>query len=371
MVKLASLFLAFLLCSCSEQCKRKSIPSTSTTTTAKTTTTTTTSPPPSYSPILLTEPDVFKVMEGDNITLTCLVDAIVSSEHEISPCPCTDLQIVWKKGNKTLQEDDDIRVEVEMTGTGSTVIIKEAQETDAGEYTCKVLDVEIVHTVEIIVRPEVVPVPESGLVTVKTGEPATIACKVTRGGPKTFISWKTAEGYPLLWLSDSQTIPKAEKWTAGVFKCTAHNEWPEPASAEIRLDVQHAPEIRITATADYTYAWTRLTPTCYVEASPGATVEWYKNDQKLEVDDLNSLYSKIHLKEMGLGYENYNDTWVIDQDKIGVYECRARNYLGETSAAIDVYRSCDRLTGEDCYKIVKEVTTTTGPQDNTEVLNDR
>ena len=60
------------------------------------------------------------------------------------------MQIVWKKGNKSIEEDDATRVEVVITESGSTVIIKEAQESDAGEYLCKVLDVEIRHAVEII-----------------------------------------------------------------------------------------------------------------------------------------------------------------------------------------------------------------------------
>jgi len=367
-VKLACLVFVFLLCSLSEGCKRKSA---SVSTISTTPTPTPSSAPPSYSPILLTEPETYVVKEGDSITLTCHVDAIVSHKHEVSPCPCPDLQIVWNKENRTLAEDDDTRVVFETTENGSNVTINDAQDIDAGEYVCKVLDVEIRHTVEILVRPEVVAVPESGLVTVKEGEPATLACKITRGGPKTYITWSTMD-YPLFWFSEAHTIPKAEKWTAGVFKCKAKNDWPEPAFAEIRLDVQHAPEIQITAHTDYTYEWTHLTPICYVEATPEATVEWYKNGQKFEEDDVvvkenNSMNSRILLRNMGLGHENYNDTWVIDQDRIGVYECRAKNYLGEASAAIDVYGSCDRLS-KDCFKRVKQVNPTT--QKTTEELNE-
>jgi len=160
-----------------------------------------------------------------------------------------------------------------------------------------------------------------------------------------------------------------------VFKCTAQNGWPEPVSAEIRLDVHHAPDISITASTDYTYEWTRLTPICYVEASPEATVEWYKDGQKFEDDvvvanGIKRMSSRITLLEMGLGYENYNDTWVINQDKIGVYECRAKNYLGEASAAIDVYGSCDRLS-KDCYKMVKQTVPVTGTENITEQLNEK
>ena len=39
-------------------------------------------------------------------------------------------------------------------------------------------------------RPEVEPVPKSGLITVKEGESATIACNITRGGPGTSMSWE-------------------------------------------------------------------------------------------------------------------------------------------------------------------------------------
>ena len=139
---------------------------------------------------------------------------------------------------------------------------------------------------------------------------------------------------------------------------------------QIRLDVQHAPDIIITANQDFTYEWTRLTPICNIEASPEATVEWYKDGQKLEEEGFvvtgnNYMSSRILLEEMGLGHENYNDTWVINQDKLGVYECRGQNYLGEASAAIDVYRSCDRLS-VDCFKRVKQVTPTMGTQNNTD-----
>ena len=73
---------------------------------------------------------------------------------------------------------------------------------------------------------------------------------------------------------------------------------------------------------------------------------------------------------MGLGHVNHIDTWVINQDELGVYECRVQKYLGEASAAIEVFRSCDRLS-DDCFKRLKQITPTMGTQNSKEELNGR
>jgi hypothetical protein len=75
--------------------------------------------------------------------------------------------------------------------------------------------------------------------------------------------------------------------------------------------------------------------------------------------------SRILLEDMGLGHENYNNAWIINQDKLGVYECRAKKYLGEAFAAIDVYRCCDRLS-VDFFKRVKQFIPIMRTQNNTE-----
>ena len=107
-------------------------------------------------------------------------------------------------------EDDENRIHVENTDNGSTIVIREAEDDDAGEYVCKVSSAEPTLTVEILgvsvfdtntkvsklfpfaVKPEVEiePVPKSGLVTVKEGETTKIACKSTRGTPKSYMKWE-------------------------------------------------------------------------------------------------------------------------------------------------------------------------------------
>eukprot|EP00092_Neocalanus_flemingeri_P017182 GFUD01018583.1.p1 GENE.GFUD01018583.1~~GFUD01018583.1.p1 ORF type:complete len:378 (+),score=82.05 GFUD01018583.1:64-1197(+) len=356
-----------------EGCKSK--PSTTTTTTSTTTTTTTTSTTTTtttvYSPTFVTDPRKFVVNEGNNITLPCNVDDLGS------------LQIKWERANTTLAhsdtvyEDDENRVHVENTENGSTIVIREAEEKDAGEYVCKVSAAELKHTVQIIVRPEVEPVPKSGLVTVKEGEAATLACKITRGNNKPYINWELESGYPIFWFEDIYTIPEAGRWSSGVYRCKANNGWPEPPTAEIRLEVQHVPILSLTPSINYSGYWTELKLICSVTAFPLATVEWYKDGQMMEVEeDVTTRFvevtHRLHLKEMGQGRWNDNETWVLDQDRLGLYECRARNMMGEASRAMEIISSCDRDGQVQCFKRVKVIKKLVPAQlvNNTKVTND-
>ena len=98
-----------------------------------------------------------------------------------------------------------------------------------------------------IVRPAIVPVPASGLVTVIEGDNATLSCNITRGGPGTYINWErevrsyfwthrvvSFQGYPLFWFGPTHTIPNVKSWASALFKCEAKNAWPEPAVAEVK-----------------------------------------------------------------------------------------------------------------------------------------
>ena len=77
------------------------------------------------------------------------------------------------------------------TDNKSTIFIKDAEESDGGEYICKVLDEEVKHLVNINVMPGIVAIPSTGVVTVEEGENATLAFEITQGGPGTFLSWET------------------------------------------------------------------------------------------------------------------------------------------------------------------------------------
>ena len=130
---------------------------------------------------------------------------------------------------------------------------------------------------------------------------------------------------------------------------------------QIRLVVHHVPVIQISALTSYdSLGWTKLTPFCTVESSPTATVEWYKDGEK--ITELVREKGRTHVMKksvkhymvpltMGLGRDNDNNTWVFDQNNLGLYECRASNYLGTASAAIQVSKDCKWDDEEFCFNV--------------------
>merc|ERR1740137_71551 len=116
-----AIFIRMLLVfSCSGKSSVKATPPPTATATTTTTTLPTT---PAYFPVFLTEPQHIQVLEGEVIKLACDVENLGTRI------------ISWAKGNYTLPHDEpNDRIKVENTENGSTVVIKEATETDGGEF---------------------------------------------------------------------------------------------------------------------------------------------------------------------------------------------------------------------------------------------
>ena len=114
----------------------------------------------------------------------------------------------------------------------------------------------------------------------------------------------------------------------GVYTCSADNGWGRPATATIRLDVQHKPEIEQEETFIHTKDGDEVEITCTVHASPPAAVEWYRNGQLL--DNNKTIIQKrgnrhsLMLQQVG------------KLDTFGKYQCRATNSLGEDMALTEV-----------------------------------
>jgi len=95
--------------------------------------------PSSHSPKIITHAETLRVKTGDSFNLTCDIDDLGT------------LQISWIKNNTTVVTDEghNNRVIIETVENGSRLLIDNAEEGDTGEYTCKVLDEELKHVVEI------------------------------------------------------------------------------------------------------------------------------------------------------------------------------------------------------------------------------
>ena len=99
---------------------------------------------------------------------------------------------------------------------------------------------------------------------------------------------------------ESIIFPVTSRQHSGIYNCFADNGWGSPSSAQvgqtdsslwsgeltnslqIRLDVQHKPEIEQEETFIHSRDGDEVEITCTIHASPQAEVEWYKNGQLLD-----------------------------------------------------------------------------------------
>ena len=92
------------------------------------------------------------------------------------------------------------------------------------------------------VRPEVVAIPESGLIVSETGSTVTLGCQVTKGSPEPEVSWhrrerKMPSGEDSI-RGLSITYTSVTRHHSGVYVCQADNGFGDPSTAVLKLDVQ-------------------------------------------------------------------------------------------------------------------------------------
>jgi len=280
-------------------------------------------------PKFVSTPKTIMVNEGDTIKLPCAVDKL------------ENFVIIWKKGSGILAVGDkpfdgkDARLKVESTTNGNRLVISLADFSDEGEYTCQLSalkTIELKHSVRVRVQPQIQPVPKNGNIKVEAGQPVELACKVLKGSPVPEVTWRRQER-PMP--SGEQSItglsisyPKTTRHHSGIYHCSADNGWGTPATATIRLDVQHKPEIEQEETFIHSRDGDEVEITCTIHASPLAEVEWYKNGQLLEPQ--NNVITKRGNRH-SLLLQKIGET-----DTHGKYQCRAVNQFGEAMALTEV-----------------------------------
>eukprot|EP00090_Calanus_glacialis_P003066 TRINITY_DN12217_c0_g1_i1.p1 TRINITY_DN12217_c0_g1~~TRINITY_DN12217_c0_g1_i1.p1 ORF type:complete len:608 (-),score=110.53 TRINITY_DN12217_c0_g1_i1:469-2292(-) len=281
-------------------------------------------------PEFISTAESMMIDEGDTIKLDCIVDKL------------DNLIIMWKKGNKIIaindklfEKDEDDRTKVEKVPNGNRLTIRLAEEDDAGEYLCQVTaaeTIELVHDVQIRVKPRIESIPESGLVKVTAGEPVELSCKVTQGYPTPEVLWRRKER-PMPTGEDfisglSIYYPTTNRHHSGIYTCSADNGASEVATAEIKLTVHHPPEIEQNKLLIQNKDENEVKIICTVHASPAAKVDWFKDGEFLEPK--NNVITKRGNRHTLLL------PGIVKGDQIGSYECRAKNALGEATASTEV-----------------------------------
>jgi len=282
-------------------------------------------------PKFKTKPQNMMVNEGGTIRLPCLVDNIKG------------FVIMWKKGEDIITVNKQVvvpsfkkRFSLNEVDNGNELVISLAEEQDAADWTCQVSSfktLELKHNVQIRVRPEVEPTPSNGIIVAKTGDSVTLSCQVTKGSPVPEVQWRRKEGRKMpdgaaTKKGLSMTFSKVTRHNSGIYLCEANNGFGEPSVAEIKLDVQHRPEIEQEETFIHTREGDQTEVICVVHSSPRANVSWFKNGAPLEQTRANQVNQ--------IGNRHTLSLPITGRDSFGEYTCRASNTYGTSQKTTEV-----------------------------------
>ena len=94
----------------------------------------------------------------------------------------------------------------------------------------------------ILVKPEIRPVPDNGIIVAETGDSVQLECEVTRGSPAPEITWHRKErkmptGEETI-RGLSLTYKAVTRHHSGIYICEADNGFGVPTTANLKLDVQ-------------------------------------------------------------------------------------------------------------------------------------
>ncbi|XP_055255516.1 hemicentin-2 isoform X3 [Moschus berezovskii] len=231
--------------------------------------------------------------------------------------------ISWSREGRALQEDSRVRVDAQ-----GTLIIQGVAPEDAGSYSCQAAN-EIGRDEETVTLyytdlPSVSAV--NGVVLAAEGEEAVLACEAT-GVPPPRVIWYRGDLEMILASEDSSSgmlrIPVVRERDAGIYTCRAVNELGD-ASAEIRLEVGHAPRL-LELPQDVTVELGRSALlACRATGRPLPTITWHRGDDQPLGPGVGS---RTGWPDSGvLFFES-----VVPEDQ-ALYVCEAQNVFGKVQA---------------------------------------
>ncbi|CAG7825968.1 unnamed protein product, partial [Allacma fusca] len=276
-------------------------------------------------PKFKTRGQTYRVVTGETVVLPCRVD-------NLGP-----YVILWKRGNAVLSAGEmkitlDPRIQLV---DGFSLEIKKVRPQDGGDYICQLSTYtpdEQVHTLEILVPPNVRSEPNNGHITITKGDNVNLQCRGS-GNPVPTITWtrknnllpngeQSAEG-------NIYSIQKADRHQAGVYLCTANNKVGSPVTASIEVKVQYPPEIEVERGWIHSGEGYEAELACIVHSDPPATkVKWYRDTMILDtterrlMEDRGSRHSLIIRN--------------VQPGDFGNYSCEADNKLGRSRKHIEL-----------------------------------
>ncbi|XP_048588090.1 hemicentin-1 isoform X3 [Nematostella vectensis] len=151
-----------------------------------------------------------------------------------------------------------------------TLIIKDVQPQDAGEYAMILADSGGKNTFEaskftldVLVPPGVTP---GANVTVNKTDKAELSCSAT-GNPTPNVTWTRSGGADVLGTGETLTISDVKISDGGCYVCTAYNNIGSEASGTVCLTVQYAPNATISVNTTLVCQGDHVALTCTADDS--------------------------------------------------------------------------------------------------------
>ncbi|XP_034463056.1 neural cell adhesion molecule 1a isoform X12 [Hippoglossus hippoglossus] len=238
--------------------------------------------------------------------------------------------VTWAHNNVVLETGDKYGLNED----GSELEIKDVTKVDEGEYTCiarnKAGEKAEEVSLNVFVQPKITYL--NNHTASEFDEQVTLTCEAS-GDPTPTISWSFqnrvfTEGEQSLDRNivvrshariSSLTLKNVQFTYAGQYLCTASNSIGQD-NQHMHLEVRYAPKI-LGGVMTYTWEGNTANISCEVEAHPGASVVWFRED--LPLPSANATNIKIYNTPTGSNLEI-----TPDSGDFGSYNCTAGNAMG-------------------------------------------
>ena len=294
-----------------------------------------------HAPEFVVQPQGVQIVEGGNARFEAVVSGLPEPEIE------------WFKDGKLVRES--YRFKLEFDGNRSVLTVKDAKQTDDGEFTCTATNKvgKVSCTIELVVD-EAVVAPEflkkMNNIELCEGDLARFDVRVS-GTPQPDVKWlkndTTLEGEPRFeFLSDddmhSLELTNCLLSDAGTYRCIAANEAGQTScSADLTVTEKPTPPV-FTDEPSFPSVIEdggNILLEATVSGKPAPTVEWVKDDATLK----NSSHLNIKAED-----DKHTLTIVgAGPGDSGAYKCIANNPGGTTTRTFNV-----NIEGENCCLFV-------------------